>query len=260
MDDGTDGRTQHESDVPPIADWNRLLDGKVAVVTGGGDGIGGAISRLFADHGALVEFAEIDPERAERKRQEIADAGGTVRAHVLDVTEHGRTSTPSPNGCSAPTGASTCSSTTSAISARSYASRSRRPSRGTGSTRSTCSTSSPSPARSSGRWSIRARARSSTSTPSRACAAIPGDPVYGAMKAGGRALHDLPRRHLRTLRRPGQRHRHRPHPDPAGRLHRPHRPRLRTPLAGLGARWGAWGGRSTRPAWRCSSPPTCRRS
>src|SRR6188768_746463 len=41
MDDGTDGRTQHESDVPPIADWNRLLDGKVAVVTGGGDGIGG---------------------------------------------------------------------------------------------------------------------------------------------------------------------------------------------------------------------------
>jgi len=88
MDDGTDGRTQHESDVPPIADWNRLLDGKVAVVTGGGDGIGGAISRLFADHGALVEFAEIDPERAERKRQEIADAGGTVRAHVLDVTEH----------------------------------------------------------------------------------------------------------------------------------------------------------------------------
>ncbi len=73
--------------VPPIADWNRLLDGKVAVVTGGGDGIGGAISRLFAEHGASVEIAEIDPERAERTRAEIEDAGGTVRAHVVDVTE-----------------------------------------------------------------------------------------------------------------------------------------------------------------------------
>jgi NAD(P)-dependent dehydrogenase (short-subunit alcohol dehydrogenase family) len=75
------------SDVTPIEDWNRLLTGKVAVVTGGGDGIGGAVSRLFAEHGALVEIAEIDPERAERKRAEIDAAGGTVRAHVVDVTK-----------------------------------------------------------------------------------------------------------------------------------------------------------------------------
>ena len=75
------------SDVPPIENWNQLLAGKVAVVTGGGDGIGGAVSRLFAEHGALVELAEIDPALAERKRAEIADAGGTVRAHVVDVTK-----------------------------------------------------------------------------------------------------------------------------------------------------------------------------
>ena len=56
----------NERDVPAIDDWNRLLDGRVAVVTGGGDGIGGAISRLFARHGALVEIAEIDPERVAR--------------------------------------------------------------------------------------------------------------------------------------------------------------------------------------------------
>lgn len=74
-------------DVPAIADWNRLLDGKVAVVTGGGDGIGGAISSLFAAHGAVVEIAEIDPERAEGKRRAIEEAGGTVRAHVVDVTD-----------------------------------------------------------------------------------------------------------------------------------------------------------------------------
>lgn len=75
------------SDVPEIADWSRLLDGRVAVVTGGGDGIGGAISRLFAEHGALVEIAEIDPERAERKQAEIEAAGGTARVHVVDVTQ-----------------------------------------------------------------------------------------------------------------------------------------------------------------------------
>jgi NAD(P)-dependent dehydrogenase (short-subunit alcohol dehydrogenase family) len=79
--------TQQPSDVTPIENWNRLLDGKVAVVTGGGDGIGGAISRLFAEHGALVEIAEIDPDRAERTRAAIEAAGGTVRAHVVDVTK-----------------------------------------------------------------------------------------------------------------------------------------------------------------------------
>jgi len=57
----------------------------VAVVTGGGDGIGGAISRLFAAHGALVEIAEIDPDRAERARVDIEGAGGTARTHIVDV-------------------------------------------------------------------------------------------------------------------------------------------------------------------------------
>jgi NAD(P)-dependent dehydrogenase (short-subunit alcohol dehydrogenase family) len=79
--------SQQPTDVPEIADWNRLLDGRVAVVTGGGDGIGGAIARLFAQHGAVVEIAEIDPERAERNRAAIEAAGGTARAHVVDVTD-----------------------------------------------------------------------------------------------------------------------------------------------------------------------------
>ncbi|HEY5115723.1 MAG TPA: SDR family oxidoreductase [Nakamurella sp.] len=74
------------SAVPPIADWNRLLDGRVAVVTGGGDGIGAAISALFAAHGAHVEVAEIDPDRAARIRWEVSDAGGVIRSHVVDVT------------------------------------------------------------------------------------------------------------------------------------------------------------------------------
>ncbi len=77
--------TQAPSNVPPVEKWDRLLDGKVAVVTGGGDGIGGAIARLFAQHGALVEIAEIDSERAAAATQAIEAAGGRARAHVVDV-------------------------------------------------------------------------------------------------------------------------------------------------------------------------------
>ncbi len=73
--------------VPPIRDFNRLLEGRVAIVTGGGDGIGGAISRLFAQQGALVEVAEIDAGRAERVAADIEAAGGRVRTHVVDVTD-----------------------------------------------------------------------------------------------------------------------------------------------------------------------------
>jgi NAD(P)-dependent dehydrogenase (short-subunit alcohol dehydrogenase family) len=73
--------------VPPIADWSRLLDSRVAVVTGGAEGIGGAISRLFAQHGAMVELAEIDPEWATRTAEDIAAKGGTAHANVVDVRD-----------------------------------------------------------------------------------------------------------------------------------------------------------------------------
>lgn len=79
------------NDIPPIEDWNQLLAGKVALVTGGGaDGIGGAIVELFAAHGALVEVAEIDEARANSVVDAVTAAGGSARAHVVDVcTESG---------------------------------------------------------------------------------------------------------------------------------------------------------------------------
>ena len=77
---------QQPSNVPPIEDWNELLAGRVAVVTGGGSGIGGAISRLFARHGARVEIAEIDHDAGRAAVADIEAAGGTARAHAVDVT------------------------------------------------------------------------------------------------------------------------------------------------------------------------------
>jgi len=68
--------------VPPVDDWSRLLDGRVALVTGGGDGIGGAVVRLFAQHGAHVVVAERDPDRAAA----IATTTG-VESHIVDVTD-----------------------------------------------------------------------------------------------------------------------------------------------------------------------------
>jgi len=71
---------------PAIEDGDRLLAGRVAVVTGGAAGIGGAISRLFAAHGGLVEIADVDGEAAATAVAGIEDAGGVARAHVVDVT------------------------------------------------------------------------------------------------------------------------------------------------------------------------------
>jgi NAD(P)-dependent dehydrogenase (short-subunit alcohol dehydrogenase family) len=79
--------TPGPDDVAPIDDWNQLLRDRVAVITGGADGIGGAISKLFAQHGALVEMAEIDPERADHTRRSIEEAGGRVHVHIVDVTD-----------------------------------------------------------------------------------------------------------------------------------------------------------------------------
>ena len=49
-------------DIPAVDDWNRLLDGCTAVVTGGGAGIGRATVELFVAHGAEVHVAEADPD------------------------------------------------------------------------------------------------------------------------------------------------------------------------------------------------------
>jgi NAD(P)-dependent dehydrogenase (short-subunit alcohol dehydrogenase family) len=68
-------------------DAGTLLADRVAVVTGGGGGIGAATAQLFAQHGAQVVIADIDPELARRTADQITTSGGSALAIVTDVRD-----------------------------------------------------------------------------------------------------------------------------------------------------------------------------
>jgi NAD(P)-dependent dehydrogenase (short-subunit alcohol dehydrogenase family) len=63
------------------------LKGKVAVVTGGGAGIGRGIARGFAKYGARVAILELIEERATAAEDEIRAAGGEVVGMPTDVRD-----------------------------------------------------------------------------------------------------------------------------------------------------------------------------
>jgi NAD(P)-dependent dehydrogenase (short-subunit alcohol dehydrogenase family) len=63
------------------------FSGKVAIVTGGGSGIGRATALLFAAEGASVTVADIAEAAAEEVVAAIEAAGGAARAQVTDVAD-----------------------------------------------------------------------------------------------------------------------------------------------------------------------------
>lgn len=59
--------------------------GKVALVTGGGSGIGAAVAQQLASKGASVLVTDINLEAAQKVAAEITDAGGTAQALKQDT-------------------------------------------------------------------------------------------------------------------------------------------------------------------------------
>jgi NAD(P)-dependent dehydrogenase (short-subunit alcohol dehydrogenase family) len=65
----------------------RLLDGRIALVTGAGQGNGRALALGLATAGAQVIVTDLNGANAERVALEIRSQGGTASHHVLDVTQ-----------------------------------------------------------------------------------------------------------------------------------------------------------------------------
>lgn len=63
------------------------LKGKIAIITGGGSGMGGGQAVLFAREGAAVCIADVDAEAARRVADQIDSAGGRALPFELDVRD-----------------------------------------------------------------------------------------------------------------------------------------------------------------------------
>jgi NAD(P)-dependent dehydrogenase (short-subunit alcohol dehydrogenase family) len=64
----------------------RRLEGRVALITGAGSGIGRATARRFAEEGAIVYVTDVDGAKAEIAVADIQSAGGTAHALAVDVS------------------------------------------------------------------------------------------------------------------------------------------------------------------------------
>ncbi|MFN7209913.1 MAG: SDR family NAD(P)-dependent oxidoreductase [Aggregatilineales bacterium] len=66
----------------------KRFEGKVAIVTGAGQGIGEAIALHFAEQGAHIVIAEINPETAQRTAERVRAFGVQAQAYAIEVGDH----------------------------------------------------------------------------------------------------------------------------------------------------------------------------
>lgn len=66
---------------------SKLLDHKVAIITGAGSGIGEEMAKLFSSEGATIVVVDIIPERVDKTVSAIRSKHGTVYGMVLDLTK-----------------------------------------------------------------------------------------------------------------------------------------------------------------------------
>ncbi len=64
-----------------------MIDGKVAILTGAGRGIGAATAKMFGAEGASVVISDLDPAPAEETAAAIRNAGGKAIVVAGDVTD-----------------------------------------------------------------------------------------------------------------------------------------------------------------------------
>ncbi|MEF2277447.1 SDR family oxidoreductase [Deinococcus sp. YIM 134068] len=79
--------TQSIPQPQPQSPFATALAGQVALVTGGGSGLGAAICRVLAESGAQVIAADVKLPQAERLAGELTGAGLKVQAALLDVRD-----------------------------------------------------------------------------------------------------------------------------------------------------------------------------
>jgi NAD(P)-dependent dehydrogenase (short-subunit alcohol dehydrogenase family) len=66
---------------------NIEFNGRTAIVTGAGSGIGAAIARELAASGATLVLADLEEDHAKSVADEIAEQGGTVHVTRVDVAD-----------------------------------------------------------------------------------------------------------------------------------------------------------------------------
>ena len=71
----------------PKAAGARRFEGRVAVVTGGGQGIGAATARRLAQEGAAIVIGDMVAESSERVRRAILEFGGSCEIALGDLSQ-----------------------------------------------------------------------------------------------------------------------------------------------------------------------------